>query len=285
MKLVHKYRRFFIIGILLFFLLGILLGFYIFKENKNNHALVLYGNIDIRQVDLGFRVMGLVKEMPFEEGDLVHEGDVIGVLDNQPYLDQVNEANANVSSAQASLIYAEKVLKRREELVKDGSVSQEDLEEAEQNYEMLRANLLQTKAALAVAKTNLSFTTIYAPTSGTILSRVREPGAVVNVAEPIYTLSILSPVWVRAYVTEPELGLIYPGMSAEIYTDTKDSKIYKGRIGFISPVAEFTPKTVQTTALRVDLTYRIRIYVDNPDYELKQGMPITVKLPLNPGTT
>jgi HlyD family secretion protein len=69
-------------------------------------------------------------------------------------------------------------------------------------------------------------------------------------------------------------------MEAEVYTDTYRGKVYKGKVGFISPVAEFTPKTVETTELRTDLVYRVRIYVDNPDQGLRQGMPVTVELPL-----
>ncbi len=141
---------------------------------------------------------------------------------------------------------------------------------------MLRANLAQAKAALGVAITNLKDTKVFAPHEGTILTRIREPGSIVNVGDPIYTLTLTDPVWIRAFVSEPQLGLIYPGMKAEVYTDSKQT--YTGHIGFISPVAEFTPKTVETTELRTDLVYRLRIIADNPDKYLKQGMPVTVKL-------
>jgi len=111
-----------------------------------------------------------------------------------------------------------------------------------------------------------------------VLTRIKEPGSTVKMADPVYTFSVISPVWVRAYVNEPQLGLVTFGMEAEIFTDTKSGKTYKGKVGFISPVAEFTPKTVQTLDLRTDLVYRLRIYVDDPDELLKQGMPVTVKL-------
>ena len=87
-------------------------------------------------------------------------------------------------------------------------------------------------------------------------------------------------MWIRAFVSEEGLGLIYPGMPAEIYTDSRKDYAYQGHIGFISPVAEFTPKTVETTQLRTDLVYRLRIIVDNPDWGLRQGMPVTIKLSL-----
>jgi HlyD family secretion protein len=93
------------------------------------------------------------------------------------------------------------------------------------------------------------------------------------------------PVWVRAYVNEKDLGNIAYGMKARILTDSKDPltgkrREYSGRIGYISPVAEFTPKTVQTQDLRTDLVYRIRVYADEIDGFLRQGMPTTVKINL-----
>ena len=235
----------------------------------------------MRQVDLGFRVSGRVDLLHYEEGDLVQPGKLMAVLDKQPYMDQMNEAVANVESTKASLISSEKMLQRRKDLVAGGGVSQEDLDVAEANFDVLKANLKQSEAALAVSRTTLGFTEVYAPTEGTILTRIREPGTVVNPGDPVYTLSVTSPVWIRAFVSEPDLGRVYPGMPAEITTDTEGGPVYKGRVGFISPIAEFTPKTVETMQLRTDLVYRLRIYADNPDRGLRQGMPVTVRLLLN----
>jgi HlyD family secretion protein len=81
---------------------------------------------------------------------------------------------------------------------------------------------------------------------------------------------------VRAYVDEPDLGRVHPGMIATVATDTGNAKTYRGRVGFISPVAEFTPKSVETPELRTDLVYRLRVIVDEPDDGLRQGMPVTV---------
>ena len=111
-----------------------------------------------------------------------------------------------------------------------------------------------------------------------ILTRIQEPGAIVAEGAPVYTLSLTAPVWVRTYVAEPDLGRIHPGMPAAVTTDSAPDKVYAGQIGFISPVAEFTPKTVETTSLRTDLVYRLRVIVDNPDNGLRQGMPVTVTL-------
>lgn len=251
-----------------------------YNQIHQENTLNLYGNVDVRQVNLGFRVPGRVNEIYFEEGDFVKQGQLVGILDKQPYLDQQRQAKANAESIQASLTNADILLKRRQELISDGSVAQEDLDNALANKIVLQADFVSADAAFAVASTNLTFTEVYAPTDGIILTRIREPGSIVNPGDPIYTLSIISPVWVRAFVSEIYLGTVYPGMPAKIYTDTPNGKIYDGNVGFISPVAEFTPKTVETTQLRTDLVYRLRIYASNPDLGLRQGMPVTVKLDL-----
>ena len=254
-------------------------SFWVVKPQKEN-VLTLYGNVDIRQVDLGFRVSGRVISMPYQEGDFVPVGVLMAMLDKQPYEDQVKQAEARVESTQASLANAIRLVERRRTLFGTGGISQQDIDDAIAAQKVDYANVKEAQAALGVAKTNLRDTELYSPADGTILTRIREPGTVVREADPIYTLSLLSPVWVRAYVSEPQLGLIYPGMKAEVYTDTPSGHVYQGHIGFISPVAEFTPKTVETTQLRTDLVYRFRVIVDNPDYGLRQGMPVTVKLKL-----
>ena len=99
---------------------------------------------------------------------------------------------------------------------------------------------------------------------------------------PVFTLALTDPLWVRAYISEPDLGLVHEGMRAEVRTDTLPDKTYQGWVGFISSTAEFTPKTVETTELRTKLVYRARIFVCDPQEELRLGMPVTVTL--QPGT-
>jgi len=247
-----------------------------FEEKQDLNVITLYGNVDVRQVDIGFRVPGLVTQLMFEEGDRVKAGDLMTVLDSTPYDSQLEEARAAAEAIRVNLANAEILFKRRQDLIGVGGVSQEDFDNALANRDQLLARLIQAEAALAVAQDNLDYTKAYAPTDGVVLTRIREPGTVVNPANPVYTLSVSSPVWIRAFVNEPNLGNVYYGMEAEVYTDTE--RKYIGSVGFISPVAEFTPKTVETTELRTDLVYRLRIYVDNPDHSLVQGMPVTVKL-------
>lgn len=260
----------------------VIIIFKLFSHKPPANELLLYGNVDVRQVDIGFRVAGQVAELLFEEGDLVPKGALMAQLDKTPYDNEVEQSLANLESIKVSLLNAQKLLQRRQELIGIGGVSQEDLDNTQASHDELQASFISAQAALAIAKDNLSYTKVRAPTEGIILTRIREPGTVVNPTDPVYTLSVLSPVWIRAYVDEPHLGDIYYGMKAEISTDTKGGGVYQGQVGFISPVSEFTPKTVESTQLRTDLVYRLRIYVDNPDRFLKQGMPVTVKIHLDP---
>jgi len=199
-------------------------------------------------------------------------------LDKTPYDSEIAQAEANVAAIKANLENAYILLNRRSQAVGFGGVSSEEVDNAQYSTEQLLGNLNAAESALKIARDNMSYTEVRAPTDGVILSRIREPGTVVNVSDPVYTLSVISPVWIRAYVDETSLGKIFYGMKGQVETDS--GNVYNGQIGFISSVAEFTPKTVQTAKLRTDLVYRLRLYVDNPDHYLKQGMPVTVKLRL-----
>ncbi|MDD4073641.1 MAG: efflux RND transporter periplasmic adaptor subunit, partial [Desulfobacterales bacterium] len=133
-------------------------------------------------------------------------------------------------------------------------------------------------ATIQRAQRQLADTRLTAPAGGILLTRAKEPGSIVAAGQTVAVVSLTDPVWVRAYVAEPDLGHIWPGMPAEIITDTRPDTPYQGHVGFISPEAEFTPKNVETPRLRTDLVYRFRVVADNPDQGLRQGMPVTVRI-------
>ena len=300
------------------------------RYQQNHDLLVLYGNVDIRQVDLGFRVSGRLEKMLFEEGDQVKKGDLLAVLDRGPYEadlaaakaqlgqeeanflklkhgsrpQKIEEAKALVREREATLTNAENLFARETEQIKVGASSQQAYDNAlaqkleteaqlksakeslslavegfrKEDIQAGKAAMEVAKAQLESAKINLKDTQIFSPSEGIILTRVREPGAIISPQSIIYTVTLHKPVWIRAYVSEPNLGRIKPGQEALVYTDSNPDKPFKGNIGFISPQAEFTPKTVETPELRTDLVYRLRLYVDDPRGKLRQGMPVTVKL-------
>jgi len=141
-----------------------------------------------------------------------------------------------------------------------------------------QANLNQAGASLGLSKVNLEYTVLRAPSAGIVAVRQAELGEVVSPGSPVITLSDLDHTWLRAYIAETDLGRIHWGQDAVVTTDTYPGKQYHGRISFISSTAEFTPKSVQTYNERVTLVYRIKIDIDNPNHELKPGMPADAHL-------
>lgn len=260
--------------------------FFILKNKKNPFELTLYGNIEIRQVDLSFQVSGQIEKMLKEEGDTVKKGELVATLDNKDYNANLTKADAEVSRTLALYNDAKSKYERKAPLCSDNTVSKMECEtllntknKADSDYKAALANKQFTK-------NQLDYTKLYAPDDGIVTVRAQEPGATVNKSQPIYTVAKNKPVWIRTYISEKDLGNVKYGQKVQVLTDTidpntKKNREYEGQIGYISPVAEFTPKTVQTTDLRTDLVYRIRVYVDNIDEYLRQGMPVTVKINLD----
>jgi HlyD family secretion protein len=140
--------------------------------------------------------------------------------------------------------------------------------------------LAQQTAVITQIERKLTDCNLIAPGSGIILTRSREVGAIVQPGETVFTLTLTSPVWVRTYVNEHDLGIVRPGLPAAVTTDTNPDRPNSGHIGFISPTAEFTPKTVEAREIRTSLVYRPRVVVDSDDGGRRQGMPVTVRLKL-----
>jgi HlyD family secretion protein len=140
------------------------------------------------------------------------------------------------------------------------------------------AQLAQARTTLDSARLALRDATLTAPSDGVILTRAVEKGTMVQPGTAAFVISLTNPVWVRAYVSEPQLGRFATGTKVTLHTDSRPDKPYSGVVGFVSPSAEFTPKSVETSDLRTSLVYRLRVIVDNPDSQLRQGMPVTVRL-------
>jgi len=156
------------------------------------------------------------------------------------------------------------------QLVREGP-RKEDIDDA-------RAQVEQARASLKLAETQLGYTVLYSPLSGVILVKSGEIGEVVNPGTPILTVADIQNVWLKAYIPETDLGKVKWGQEVIVTTDLHPRKEYKGRISFISSQAEFTPKNIQTEKERVTLVYRIKVDLQNPDLELKPGMPADGKI-------
>jgi HlyD family secretion protein len=180
-------------------------------------------------------------------------------------------AQAAMDAAQARLVAGQRAL----DLVLAGPRA-EEVAEAE-------ARLSAAEATAALARAELDEATLVSPTAGVVRARLLEPGELASPGRPVVSLAVTDPKWVRAYVSEPDLPVVHPGMPAEVEADGLGGRRLRGWVGFVSPVAEFTPKTVQTEELRTSLVYEVRVYVTDPDDLLRLGMPATVVL--SPGAT
>lgn len=269
--------KYLIAAILLIILIAASAALLLWERGNGDNLLELYGNVDIRQVDLGFRVFGRLKSLNFEEGDRVEKGQVMAELDDRPYRLALEEATAGALSVKEKLANSNELFQRREKLVDEKSISKEEYQQSLYNAKVLQANFTEALAAVESGKLRLEDTVLKAPSNGVVTTRVREVGTVLNIGMPVYSVTLDEPIFVRAYVDERELGLLFPGKEAEVLTDTPENPLYRGHIGYISPVAEFTPKNVEAPDLRTSLVYQLRIVIDNPDRGLRRGMPVTIR--------
>ncbi|HFE32789.1 MAG TPA: HlyD family efflux transporter periplasmic adaptor subunit [Gammaproteobacteria bacterium] len=221
--------------------------------------------------------------------------------------EEIRKAEAELQAARAEAKAAHDSYRRVEQLLKKKLASPQDEEQArsqadaaaarveaveatlallkagarKEDIAAARAQLAAREAALKQARQYLNDASLYAPADGIIRNRILEPGDMAFPQSPVLTLAFLDPVWVRAYLPEPMLGRVRLGATAWITTDSYPDKRYQGWVGYVSPTAEFTPKTVQTPELRTRLVYSVRIFACNPDGELRLGMPASVEIELD----
>lgn len=150
-----------------------------------------------------------------------------------------------------------------------------------EDIDQARARFEQARQALELARTQLGYATLSAPSAGVILSKNVEPMEYVSPGTAVVTMANLDQVWLRAYVEEADLGRVKVGQKAYVTTDSFPGKRYEGRVAFIASEAEFTPKAVETRKERTKLVYRIKIDIANPAMELKPGMPADAEILLD----
>lgn len=219
-------------------------------------------------------------------------------------IQELHVAEADLQKAQSQLNFAKSEVKRVSFLVPKKLASEELLEQAQLQYEVAVATEEQAKQKLnllkegprkeditraeqeyaarfeasAIARQQLNYASLTSPVTGMVTVRLAEGGEVVAPGQAVVRIAEISKPWVRAYINETQLGNVRVGQAAKVSIDSSVDKTFDGKLTFISPVAEFTPKTVETRELRVDLVYRIKVEVENPDGVLKIGMPADIAI-------
>jgi HlyD family secretion protein len=303
------------------------------QDTVSGNELMLYGNVDIRQVELAFNDSERIADLLVEEGDRIKKGQLLAKLETERFelavaradaqvktqeqvvarlvagtrIEEIRKAKADVAAGAAALDDAERTYKRISVLVPQKAASVQSLDDARAAANSARARLNASQAVLdlaiagprkediaaakallkryeaelALARHDLKNAFLHAPTDGIVQNRILEVGDMASPQKPVFTVALADPLWVRAYISEPDLGKIREGMKAAVTTDSFPAKQYEGWIGFISPTAEFTPKPVETTEIRTKLVYQVRVFVKNPNDELRLGMPATVRVQLD----
>jgi HlyD family secretion protein len=185
--------------------------------------------------------------------------------------------------ARTRLVTAQKGVEEQEALLESARAHLDLVQEGFRSgdIEQARSGLASAEQAVEQARLRLAYTQLYAPFSGTVVTKVAEQGEYLGAGSVVLTMADLSRVWVRAFVPEPDLVRVARGDKVRVSVDGLDGQTFTGQVGFIADEAEFTPKTVQTPEERVKLVYRIKVYVDNPDRLLKAGMPARVHVEKN----
>ena len=154
-----------------------------------------------------------------------------------------------------------------------------------EDIQQAQAQLDAAQADLDLLQRQLKDAELVTPTDGVIRNRLMEPGELATPQRPVFSIAIENPKWVRAYVSESDLGRIKVGMPAAVNIDSTPGQSIDGKVGFISSTAEFTPKTVQTEELRTSLVYEVRVFVEDKQNVLRLGMPATVRLDTTKSST
>jgi len=261
--------------IVVFIALFVGVGLFVYFGQKNNRDKGLFysGTIEATQARLSFQVPGRVNVINFEEGQSVKKDELIAELDRAELEARYEQVKANVKSVSDTLINAQKNYERFEELFKKGVVSEKERDNMKLNFEIPQSKLAEAKALLKQASVYLAYTQLKSPMDGVITSRNIEPGETVNAGREVITVSNLSRVDLKIYVDETQIGRVKPQQEVDVTVDTFPGKVYKGVVSFISPEGEFTPKIIQTKKERVKLVYLVKVSIDNPNFELKSGMP------------
>lgn len=221
--------------------------------------------------------------------------------------EEIRQARAQRDAAKVAVADAETVYKRQLDLVAQKFVSQQQADSArfaldkvkeqlkaadealrlaelgprKEDIAGAKAALAVNEAAVAVIKRDIQEGELHAPSDGVIENRILELGDMASAAKPVFTLALTDPVWVRVYLPETHLGRVPVGARATVSTDSHPDKAFRAWVGYVSPSAEFTPKSVETTEIRASLVYQARVFVCEGQENLRQGMPATVTVKLD----
>ena len=323
-------RRKVLIPVAVLIIAAIVLKVTVFKGDADAD-LAASGTVEATEAQLGFQSPGRIAAIRVREGDAVRTGDTLAKLDDAELAARRTQAQAALAAAQALLaelragsrseerVSAQEALRaatsrledarrefeRSQRLQQAGALSQEQLDRARLQLDLLerqktqaeqQAQLVETgprseriaaqvalvaqaQGAVAQIDAALANAVIIAPFGGVVTVKDREVGETVPAGAPVLTIMNLDDRWVRIYIPENRVGAVRLGQEAAISADTYPERSYRGQVSFIASQAEFTPRNVQTREERVKLVYAVKVRVtQDSTYDLKPGIPADVTL-------
>ena len=258
------------------------LTWWLMQPKAAPQELVLYGNVDLREVDLAFNNNERISSVLVQEGDHVHRDQVLARVDTSRLEPQMAQMAATVTLDYVNVANARQQYERQRSLWDSSGgkgVSRQDLDNAKAALDVQIAHRQADEAQLTLLHQELNDAALIAPMDATVRSRLMEPGEMVSPQKPVFSLAITNPKWVRVYVSDTDLGKVQPGMRASVSVDSFPGHMFSGWVGFISSVSEFTPKNIETEDLRTSLVYEVRVFVEDPADQLPLGTPATVHIP------
>jgi HlyD family secretion protein len=247
-------------------------------NSRDQGTLTLSGNVEVTEVNMGFKIPGRVQGLFTDEGRTVIKGEKIATLDSAEFESMVNQSKASVKNAEAQYEKARKDHERYAMLYRDGVIASQQMDAAKASYDVALSQLQLSRASLSTAEVKLKDSVVYAPLNGVVLRKNIEEGETVGAGTMVITIGDVEHPWVKVYVKEDELGAVKLGQKADVVVDSFPNKRYEGIVTYIASDAEFTPKNVQTKEERVKLVFGVKVSVKNQNNELKPGMPADVTI-------
>jgi HlyD family secretion protein len=238
------------------------------------------GTIEMTEITLSGKTGGRIKQMFFEEGQMVKKGELMVELDHDQLDARIWSARSGLQGAQANLNAAQRELDRLSKLWQSELISQAEYDRVVTSKEVYEAQVNQAEANLNLLQVELVDTRLYAPISGVVSAKLFEPGEVAPAGSSIYTILNQNKPWIKIYLPLKEVEQININQPAIINLDAFPELNFKGRISHIAQEAEFTPKDYLSQEERVKQVYEVRIELEDSSGKLKAGVPAEVRIKL-----
>jgi HlyD family secretion protein len=271
------------------------LGLAIFLPSCGNRRNAVSGTIEVDEAHVGPRSSGRVEKIFVQEGDRLHQGQIIAQLEASELLARRNLAAAQIDTAihdadaqAAQLEFLRADARRQQDLLKRKVVSPNDAERAdsaaktqEKSLEAARMKINQARAQLADIEAQLAEMRVVAPSDCVLEVLSVKVGDILvpPFNQEVATLLLPEHLWVRVYVPEPWLGLIKIGDKVRVRVDSFPGKDFPGVVEQVNRQAEFTPRNVQTVEDRIRQVFGVKIRLPNNDDRLRAGMAADVYFP------